>query len=1008
MLLLLLIVLFGAAAVPRAQYRIRSWTTSDGLPQNTINAIVQTRDGYLWIATFGGLVRFDGVRFTTFNTVNAPALRSARVTALHEDRGGILWAATETGEISCLRDGEFYSFDDGETEEINSLYADTGGYLWTGGWSGARRYRLPESRCGAAARDFERIKPSPLPGGQSSDQISTIIESANGDIWLNNFGINDDKPARLLRWRADQPLEVWDVSADLNQIENFGVQEIFNSDIALAGGAADETLWAADRSGLRRFDGQHFVKEFAFPDNQNDRLKFARAADGRLSVNSSGGIARLNDAGNWEFAAADLRASDARVFFSDRENNLWLGTNAAGLLRLESNTVEFFDESKGVEKNQTAAVLEDSRGNLWVAGYGLRRFENGTFARAENVPDSYLLALAERRDGTLLIGGYDRLFARRADGSVIDLTAEIKAVFGGAPFAVKAILEDSRGDLWFGFRDKGLLRRDAGGNYQHFTTEDGLVGNQIQYIFETKSGALWFAALGGASRFENGRFTNLTVAAGFAGDNIRAITETADGAVYFGTYGGGLSRLKNGAMQTATAQNGLFDDVVSRIIVDGDDNFWMLGNQGVFTANKREIDRFFDGASSTIFCRSFGTVDGMLTAEGNGGSQPAGWLARDGRVWFPTIRGYAAITPRAPDPFLPPAVIEEIKINNKPVDARQPVTINPGEQNLEIRYTGIGFNRSEEIRFRYRLEGYDQDWTEVGTRRTAYYAYPPAGEYIFMVQAANSDGVWNEASAKRRLTVLPPFYRTWWFYALAFFGLIAAGYSVYSYRIARLKRARQTQEVFSRRLIQLQEEERKRIAGDLHDSLSQNLVIIKNRAMLSLSERDDLESVFEQIEEIAEAAQESLTEVRQIAANLRPFQIDRLGLTKAVEAVVRKAEDVNLSVAARVENIDNLLKPEMEINLYRIVQECLNNIIKHSGASKAAVEIRRQAKTISVTIRDNGKGFDFDDVHRTEQQTDGSGFGLLGIFERARILGTMPIIESGSGNGTVIRLVISI
>lgn len=967
------------------------------------------RDGYLWIGTFGGLARFDGVRFSVFNTVNAPALKSSRITALHEDRAGILWIATETGDISCYQNGEFRSFDSGEEEEINALYVDTRGSLWAAGWSGARRYTLPENPCRAGVHKFERVKPPPI-NNQPSDQISTILETADGAIWLDNFGVSNEKLGRLLRWRENAPLEIFDVSDGLpDKSPGAETRRMIITDIALArtdGGK--ETLWVADTSGLRRFDGRRFIKELAQPENGNDRLKFARDPQGNLLVNLSDGVARLTPAGSWKKSVADeLSGKDAHSFFCDREGNLWLGTNAGGLWRLKQNLVEFFDESKGVAKNQTAAVMEDSRNNLWIAGFGLHRFENGKFVRDSAVPEAYLLSLAELRDGTLLIGGYDTLFARHADGSVKNLLDELKKIFGNAPFAVKAIFEDSRGDLWLGFRDKGLLRRDANGNYQQFTTENGLVGDQVQYITETSDGALWFGVLGGASRYENGQFTNLTTADGLVNNNIRAITETSDGNLYFGTYGGGLSRLKNGAIRTATMQNGLFDDVVSRLIVDENDNFWMLGNQGVFTISKREIDDFFDGKSSQIFCRSFGTADGMLSAEGNGGSQPAGWLTRDKRFWFPTIRGYAAITPPAPENFLPPAVIEEVKLNNKIVDPKTPIEIHPGDQNLEIHYTGLSFTRSEQVRFRYKLKGFDANWTEAGTRRTAYYPNPPAGDYEFVVQAANADGVWNEQSAKLKLKIFPPFYQTWWFYALAISLAVGLGYLIYSLRVSRLTRARQSQELLSRRLIERQEEERKRIAGDLHDSLSQNLVIIKNRAMISLSERDNLDSVFEQIEEIAEAAGESLAEVREIAANLRPFQIDRLGLTKAVEALVRKSNTPNLKVTAQTEKIDGLLKPEMEINLYRIVQESLNNIIKHSAASEAAVEIERRGKTIQVTIRDNGKGFDFHNIHQTEPE-NGNGFGLIGIHERARILGTVPLIESNSEMGTKIQLIISI
>lgn len=1003
------LIFLAVSYISAAEFRIDRWTTAEELPQNTVNSIVQTRDGYLWIGTFGGLARFDGVRFTVFNTVNAPALKSSRITALHEDRAGILWIATETGDISCYQDGEFRSFDSGEIEEINSLYVDTHGSLWAGGWSGARHYLLTANACAAGVHKFERIKPPPI-NNQPSDQISTILETSDGAIWLNNFGVNNEKLGRLLRWRENAPLEIFDVADGLPDKSPGGeTRRMIITDIALArDDGGKETLWVADTSGLRRFDGRRFIRELAQPENGNDRLKFARDPQGNLLVNLSDGAARLTSGGVWKKSVAEeLTGKDAHSFFCDHEGNLWLGTNASGLWRLKQNFVEFFDESKGVAQNQTAAVLEDSRNNLWIAGFGLHRFENGVFVRDYAVPEAYLLSLAELRGGTLLIGGYDTLFARHTDGSVSNLSAELKKILGIVPFAVKAIFEDSRGNLWLGFRDKGLLRRDASGNYQRFTAENGLVSDQVQYITETSDGALWFGILGGASRYENGQFTNLTTADGFGNNNIRAITETSDGNLYFGAYGGGLSRLKNGVIRTVTMQNGLFDDVVSRLIVDENENFWMLGNQGVFTISKSEIDDFFDGKSSQIFCRSYGAADGMLSAEGNGGSQPAGWQSRDKRFWFPTIRGYAAITPPAPEIFLPPAVIEEVKLNNKIVAPKTLLEIHPGDQNLEIHYTGLSFTRSGQLRFRYKLEGFDSDWTEAGTRRTAYYPNPPAGEYEFVVQAANADGVWNTQSANLKLKIFPTFYQTWWFYALVFSLAVGLGYLIYSRRVSRLNRAKQAQQALSRRLIERQEEERKRIAGDLHDSLSQNLVIIKNRAMLSLTERDNLENVFEQIEEIAAAAGESLAEVREIAANLRPFQIDRLGLTKAIEALVRKTNTPHLKVTAQTEKIDGLLKPEMEINLYRIVQESLNNIVKHSAASEAAVEIEKRGKTILVSIRDNGKGFAHQNIHLTEP-ANGNGFGLIGIHERARILGTIPVIETSSEKGTKIRLTITL
>lgn len=399
----------------------------------------------------------------------------------------------------------------------------------------------------------------------------------------------------------------------------------------------------------------------------------------------------------------------------------------------------------------------------------------------------------------------------------------------------------------------------------------------------------------------------------------------------------------------------------------------------------------------------------MLSTECNGGRQPAGTKTRDGRLLFPTQQGVVVVAPEAV-PFNsqpPPVLIEKIKIDNREVDWRDRVNLQPGQSSVEIDYTGLSLIKSEQVRFKYKLEGLDADWTDAGTRRSVFYSYLPPGDYNFRVVAANSDGVWNTEGKLIGISVVPPFYRTWWFYGLAGFSLVGLAFLIYRRRVSQLQREKQAQQDLSRRLIESQEAERKRIAGELHDSLSQNLVIIKNRAMMSLSDRENTDYAFEQIEEIADAAGESLAEVREIAHNLRLFQIDRLGLTKAIEALARKANSPVLCVEARLDKIDGALSPASEINLYRIVQESLNNIIKHSRATVAKVSIERTEDSIQITIEDNGRGFDTNSAE-TNESANGSGFGLIGINERARILGASLTIESKPENGTKIFLRISV
>ncbi|MBI3759936.1 MAG: hypothetical protein HY269_09320 [Deltaproteobacteria bacterium] len=301
------------------------------------------------------------------------------------------------------------------------------------------------------------------------------------------------------------------------------------------------------------------------------------------------------------------------------------------------------------------------------------------------------------------------------------------------------------------------------------------------------------------------------------------------------------------------------------------------------------------------------------------------------------------------------------------------------------------------------FRGLEPGWVEAGTRRTAYYSHLPPGSYTFRVIADNGAGVWNLEGQHLRVLVLPPFYRTWWFVTLATLALLGLGTAAYQYRVRQLKQAKTAQEEFSRRLIESQEHERQRIAAELHDSLSQSLVIIKNRAVLSLSTPEDAKRAFEQLEEIADSATQAIGEVKEISYALRPFQLDRLGLQKALTSMVKKVAEANgLTITAEIEPLDGLLSQEGEINLYRIVQESLNNIIRHAQATAARVTIKRRFQSLEVQIQDNGQGFV---VGASNQHEPGKGgFGLLGLVERARILGAQPLIQSAPGAGTTITL----
>ena len=508
---------------------------------------------------------------------------------------------------------------------------------------------------------------------------------------------------------------------------------------------------------------------------------------------------------------------------------------------------------------------------------------------------------------------------------------------------VHAIHQDRAGVIWFGTAG-GLVSYEHGRS-RTYTTRDGLPHNRVTAIRETRDRALWLGTPAGLARFSDGQFTRYGEASGLSGEHVRVIHEDTDGVLWIGSYDGGLTRIKDGVFTKYTTKDGLFDYGVFQILEDDRGDFWISCNRGIYRVSRRELNEFAAGRIRSITSVAYGKRDGLSTLECNGGNQPAGARTRDGRLWFPTQGGVAVIDPHdVKTARQPPSVLlEQVAINNQPSAIHDLVRLLPGQQILEIQYTGISFTNPEQVHFKYKLEGLEDDWTPVGTRRTAYYSHLPPGEYTFRVLAANRDGIWNAQGASIRIVVVPPLWRTWWFRSIGLLVIAATVVLIYHRRVSRLQKAHAAQEAFSRQLIASQERERGRIAAELHDGLGQNLLIIKNRAFMAGSKIADPPAALAQLAEISATAALAVEEVREIARNLRPYQLDRLGLTLALKDIIEKVSDTSvIDVTADIDELAGVLPPEAEINLYRIVQEGINNVVKHSGAATCAC--RRQTR----------------------------------------------------------------
>jgi signal transduction histidine kinase/ligand-binding sensor domain-containing protein len=975
----LLLVCVGAAEA-LAQYRFDYWTTDNGLPQNEVSAITQTPDGYLWFATNDGLVRYDGVRFTVFDQGNSKGLRSNRFTTLYVDEAGTLWAGADDGGLARYRDGVFTSLTTADglpDNNVRKVRGDGAGGVLMHTNKGWVRYRD-----GA----FSLYAPeNPL--------LLEVYFGPSGTRWTwDAAGVHQARDGREVTY----PIPYGEINTPRMLYED-----------------RSGALWAT-ATGLGVFrvkDGT--VTRYTAEDGLPPAYPVFEDRLGNIWFGTfDNGLVRFRDGRFTAYTTADgLSGNRVHSIFEDREGTLWVGTWNRGLNRVTRQFITSLSIKDGLAGENIYPILEDRAGNIWLGTEsGLTRYANGTVTNYKVAALGMgalgnIQTIAEDSDGGMWVSDYNATLYFK-DGKA-KLPPEIAGKIGPA----SASYQDRQGNVWFGTAS-GLFKLSKG-VVTNYTKKDGLPSNDIKLIYEDRRGGLWFGTYGGLARLKAGddpsapAFTTYTTEDGLGSNRVRSLYEDAEGTFWIGTYDGGLSRLKDGRITTYTTTQGLFNNGAFQILEDGRGNFWISCNRGIYRVSRGQLNDFAEGRTSSITSIAYGRLDGMLNTECNGGRQPAGIKARDGRLWFPTQVGAVIIAPEAVtfNQQPPPVVIEGVTVDHASVAFAGGIRIAPGQQNLEINYTGLSFIKPDQVRFKYKLVGQDEDWVEAGTRRAAYYPYLPAGDYTFTVIAANSDGVWNHGGASIRITVLPPFYSTWWFSALAVGTVAGLAFVFYRRRVLQLRREKAAQVNFSRSLIASQETERKRIAAELHDSLGQSLVVIKNLAVMLLYPSDQ-ETMRQQAQEISTETSRAIGEVKEISYNLRPFHLDQIGPTRSIESLidnVAKACDIEFS--ADLDHVDGLLAPDEEINLYRIVQEGLNNVVKHSGATRASVTLRLAEEDLTLTIKDNGRGLSEPAEAAPAQK---SGFGLTGINERARLLGGEAQIEGEPGRGTTVWVKINL
>lgn len=767
---------FGPADAARAlsQYKVDVWQTEQGLPLNTVQALLQSHDGYLWVGTAGGLARFDGARFTSFDARQAPSMASEPVFGFMEDAQQNLWIGHSKG-AAIYRNGSFQTVFASELTDGRRVWAfaqAADGVVWAATENGLVRWEK------GATRLYQQAD------GLPTNRLRTLAFDRQGTLWIGTSG------GGLVALAAGR-------FRVLGSEQGFPHAQVRHVIADPAGG-----IWAATAGGgLARVEEDGRIRAYTVADGlPSDQLtSLARDARGALWIGSWGaGVSRMTDDGRFSTisTASGLAGDQIWSVQADREGSIWIGTWVGGLNRLRNRAFGVLGTPEGLTHDNIRSVLHGREGVTWVStsGGGLNRIEEkgqriSALRQADGLPTDEISSLHEDRDGALWIGSYTAGVARLQDGRL-----ERFGTAQGLPSAeVRVLFQDRGGTLWAGTQS-GLARFDGKGF--EAVRDAGAPRGGVAAMLQDRQGTLWFGTTGdGLARWRDGKFLRtLGKADGLVSNWVMALYEDADANLWIGTNGEGMNRLRDGRLTAIRPADGLWDGIALTILEDRAGYLWMSCNRGFFRVARAELNAFAEGRLAKVSSNGFGPGDALRSTTFAGGLQPAGAIDARGQLWLPSSNGLVIVDPaRLPGAGQPPRTqLEGVLLDgqSRPLDAE--VLLPPGSVPLTIRYTAMTLLNADRVRFRYQMEGITRDWVDAGRSREAAFPALPHGQYRFRVAASTDGKHWSEATAPLLITVRPYLYQTGWFIALALLGTLAALVALFRLRTHAL-RARQVE-----------------------------------------------------------------------------------------------------------------------------------------------------------------------------------------------------------------------
>lgn len=946
-------------STPLAHYGRQSWVMENGLPQNTVQAVAQTRDGFIWLGTEVGLVRFDGNNFVLLDQNSKLALPGNDITCLLPADDGSLWVGTTDG-LARLQDGSvsiFTSANGLPSNSIRGVSEDASHRIWVYTTEGLVR------------ENGERFDSAG--NWQPGTTITAVTSRGTSSPWVG-------------------PHQGWEdvaIRAGLRKDDLQFLAAINSESMAVA---TKNVLALGSSSGLttRLSVGREL------PGSRIQAVTADRSGD--LWIGTNGGLVRWAAGKIERFPVTDpLASTSILAIMEDHEGNIWVGTETDGLHILRDERFRTIGTRDGLSSDATTTVVDDHAGTLWLgtSDNGLNSISrNGTelgkvktYTVRDGLTSDIILSLAAAPDGDLWVGTPDGL-NRIRHGSITSFTTA-----DGLPDDfIRSLLVDSDGSLWIGTR-RGLAHCTAIASGMHidtFTQATGLGSDLVGAMARDTHGNLWIATLAGLSRLSGSpkpTITNFTSANGLSSNVITALLARSNGTLLVGTQRHGWNYW-DGQRFSPAARSGLNQNTIHAILDDGDGHLWFATGTGI-----ARCDCDMNGGCSHWI--EFGPADGLRGREMATNSHPSAWRSHDGLLWFATPKGLVEADPAhfPVNDVPPPVALVRFAADDVDQPLHGSLKVPAGHNHFQFDYAGLSFTAPQKIRYRYMLEGFDHQWTDAGARRAAYYTNIPPGNYTFRVQAANNDGVWNTAGAALAFTLRPHFYQTIWFYLLLL--AFTASLVFLAFRLRLLRAEREFRAVLG---------ERNRIAREVHDTLAQGYVgvSVQLEVLAELLRNNNVPSAIKHLDTARNNVREGLAEARQSIWALRSQDSDEQTLPIKLRRATEHANGHGVEAAFSLYGAYRPMPPGMEREVLRVGQEAIHNVKKHAGARHLSVQLEYGPAEVALIVRDDGRGF-----------STGNGassppghFGLTGMRERADAIGGTLEVTSEPGSGTTVRL----